>query len=341
MPHPPTRCGWHTARTLGSAEGAALNDSAVLPGHRPAARAATGADSCLVFHALAVLFVGPLGAVARHTHAAPALLVGLDGPVGVAAADAQAPMQRASAWCIAPGWPHRVDGGHGAVAVLYLEPGSQAARAALRLAPGPPAQAQAPHAATGACPLPGADNWCRALRWARQLHSAPRLARLMAGLCEALPPLAPPPPGELPTRRHAAAQVLRALAQVRNLALDPDAASSSAPPPRGLPSPAAAGIALSASRLRHLVSAQAGTPLRRYRLWCRLTQAAMWAARGHSLTDAALAAGFADQAHFTRAFRAMFGLPPSAVLARPALRVWLPEAAAPLTPARPSRTRGR
>ena len=36
--------------------------------------------------------------------------------------------------------------------------------------------------------------------------------------------------------------------------------------------------------------------------------------RGSSLTDAAVEAGFADAAHFTRTFRGHFGIPPSALL---------------------------
>lgn len=327
-----------------------MNVPAVTSGSLPAAapaRGATQGGSCLVFHAQAVLFVGPLGPVGGHTHAAPALLVGLDGPVGLAAAPLAAPMQHAAAWCISPGWAHRVEGGGGRVAVLYLEPGSPAASAALRLASQGMAQGLA--APAGACPLPRADDWRRALCWALRLRSAARHARLMLGLCAALQGLAPAQRPAPRSRRRGDAQVLRALARVQAAShttgppphdSPADRVADTVPPP-GHAGPSGAGMALSASRLRHLVRAQAGTPLRRYRLWCRLNQAAQWAARGHTLTESALAAGFADQAHFTRAFRAMFGLPPSAVLARPALRVWLPGASAPLTPARPSRTRGR
>lgn len=68
---------------------------------------------------------------------------------------------------------------------------------------------------------------------------------------------------------------------------------------------------LSISRFQHLFTAEVGVPFRRYRGWQRLRTAIRDAAAGSSLTQAAHAAGFADQAHFSRAFRATFGAPPS------------------------------
>ncbi|HWK39796.1 MAG TPA: helix-turn-helix domain-containing protein [Hyphomicrobium sp.] len=74
---------------------------------------------------------------------------------------------------------------------------------------------------------------------------------------------------------------------------------------------AAEAAGLSASRFQHLFTREVGVPFRRYRLWHRLRVAIREAARGSSLTNAAHTAGFADQAHFSRAFRATFGAPPS------------------------------
>ncbi|WP_072371341.1 AraC family transcriptional regulator [Hyphomicrobium sp. NDB2Meth4] len=68
---------------------------------------------------------------------------------------------------------------------------------------------------------------------------------------------------------------------------------------------------LSISRFQHLFTAEVGVPFRRYRGWQRLRTAIRDAAAGSSLTQAAHAAGFADQAHFSRAFRTAFGAPPS------------------------------
>jgi AraC-like DNA-binding protein len=74
---------------------------------------------------------------------------------------------------------------------------------------------------------------------------------------------------------------------------------------------AADAAGLSASRFQHLFTREVGVPFRRYRVWHRLRAAIRAAASGSSLTSAAYAAGFADQAHFTREFRRTFGAPPS------------------------------
>ncbi len=80
--------------------------------------------------------------------------------------------------------------------------------------------------------------------------------------------------------------------------------------------PMAAEVAgVSPSRLTHLFTREVGIPFRRYVLWWRMRRAAESLHDGRSLTEAALAAGFADAAHFSRTFKAMFGMPPSALLA--------------------------
>ncbi|MEQ9364255.1 MAG: AraC family transcriptional regulator [Leptospirales bacterium] len=67
---------------------------------------------------------------------------------------------------------------------------------------------------------------------------------------------------------------------------------------------------LSPDRLRHLFKQVTGISFRRYVMWSRIRRAVAAAASGVSLTDAAHQAGFADQAHFSRSFRDMFGLSP-------------------------------
>lgn len=74
---------------------------------------------------------------------------------------------------------------------------------------------------------------------------------------------------------------------------------------------AAAAAGISPTRFQHLFSREVGVPFRRYRQWQRLRMSIRYAAAGASLTDAAYAAGFADQAHFSRVFKATFGAPPS------------------------------
>lgn len=72
----------------------------------------------------------------------------------------------------------------------------------------------------------------------------------------------------------------------------------------------------SPSRLAHRFREATGVPLRRYVLWCRLCTAVEATMRGASLTEAAHLAGFADSAHLSRTFRAMYGVAPSLLFKR-------------------------
>ena len=72
---------------------------------------------------------------------------------------------------------------------------------------------------------------------------------------------------------------------------------------------------LSSSRFLHLFKDVTGVPLRRYRIWNRIGAAARAVARGETLTDAAHGAGFSSSAHFSTAFRDMFGMMPSELFA--------------------------
>ncbi len=79
---------------------------------------------------------------------------------------------------------------------------------------------------------------------------------------------------------------------------------------------------LSASRFRRLFRATTGVTVRRYRIWAAMGAAMRSVATGESLTAAALDAGFSSSAHFSGAFREMFGLEPSRLarqLAKPPL----------------------
>ncbi len=73
-------------------------------------------------------------------------------------------------------------------------------------------------------------------------------------------------------------------------------------------------IALSDSRFSHWFREQTGMPLRSYRKWLRLIVALEAILDGSSAIDAAHAAGFSDQAHFSRTFLAMFGVTPHRLL---------------------------
>ncbi|CAM4274509.1 AraC family transcriptional regulator [Nocardia ninae] len=78
----------------------------------------------------------------------------------------------------------------------------------------------------------------------------------------------------------------------------------------------AADLGISTSRFLHLFSANAGTSLRRYRLWARLLSVAGAVADGIDLTRAAADAGFASASHFSDTFRTLFGLTATEVLAQ-------------------------
>lgn len=73
----------------------------------------------------------------------------------------------------------------------------------------------------------------------------------------------------------------------------------------------AAKCGISESRLRALAREQFGVPLSTWLVWRKLEHAAQALSAGASLAEAALAGGFSDQAHFTRAMRRMFGITPS------------------------------
>lgn len=75
-------------------------------------------------------------------------------------------------------------------------------------------------------------------------------------------------------------------------------------------------VNLSPTRFIHLFKEQMGVPIRRFRQWIRMKTVITYVADGKSLTDAALDAGFTDSAHFSRAFRNMFGITPSSVFNR-------------------------
>lgn len=73
---------------------------------------------------------------------------------------------------------------------------------------------------------------------------------------------------------------------------------------------AAGQCGLSPSRLRSLAQQQLGVPLATWVLWRKMDRAVRALAAGQPLAESALTGGFADQAHFTRTMRRMFGVTP-------------------------------
>ena len=68
---------------------------------------------------------------------------------------------------------------------------------------------------------------------------------------------------------------------------------------------------LSRSRVRTLAREQIGIPLSTWVTWRKLVKSNKALSQGANLTDAALAGHFADQAHFNRTMKRMFGITPT------------------------------
>ncbi|MFN4264858.1 MAG: helix-turn-helix domain-containing protein [Aquabacterium sp.] len=73
----------------------------------------------------------------------------------------------------------------------------------------------------------------------------------------------------------------------------------------------AAQVGLSASRLTEIFKNVTGVPIRRFRLWQRVLATAANLKDCNNLTDAAITAGFADYAQFSRTYRQLAGGAPS------------------------------
>lgn len=89
----------------------------------------------------------------------------------------------------------------------------------------------------------------------------------------------------------------------------------SAPGPETDAATLASRAGLSVSRFQHLFKATTGVTVRRFRIWARIRRAMAMAVAGATITHAALEAGFSSPAHFAAAFREMFGMAPTQLLA--------------------------
>ena len=73
----------------------------------------------------------------------------------------------------------------------------------------------------------------------------------------------------------------------------------------------AADVGLSVPRLSQLFKQVVGMPIRRFRLWYRVFATAAKIGHGYSLTEAALACGFADYPQLCRVFKELTGARPA------------------------------
>ncbi len=226
------------------------------------------------------VFAGPLGRNAMHAHSTAVYLAGLYDTFRLRVGSAGWRTCRAAV--IRAGTPYEFDAGEAPLGVLYLEPskGRAEALASLMLSG---------DEVRGALVGDGDARFLRDL-----FERRPDVAELHASAHDLL----------ARGQHRAYRQMDQRIARIIDVMQDDAAGLASV-------TQVAAAAGLSSSRLQHLFTAEIGVPFRRYRLWQRLRAAIRAAAAGASLTDAAHAAGFADQAHFSRAFRLTFGAPPS------------------------------
>jgi AraC-like DNA-binding protein len=233
-----------------------------------------------------VLYLGPAFGLTPHRNATAVLAVALDGRLEVAAdpADPDGVYRTARSVLIPPNTLHYLRIADGRMAFLYVDPLSRDL----------------------------------VVLNARMQDAAPRAAFDLIGEAAVIEVLAGIADG-----RIADGDGRKTLTELLGIGsrADPDARILSAlrrmrDQPHRTHSMAELGecAGLSASRFLHLFKAQTGVPLRRYRMWNRMGAAVAAFRDGKSLTEAAHAAGFASSAHFSTAFRDMFGMMPSELL---------------------------
>jgi len=233
------------------------------------------------------LFVGPLQRNDLHRHSVPVYLAGLYGSFRLRIDGAEWTTCRCAV--VRAGTGYEFDMGGEPLAVVYLEPDVAGIDA---LAPLVGNAREMDGALVGAR---GETDLLRTLYEDRgSRHRVGPALRELTQFARAR------------ARRHIDARIAQAVRALQN-------AEYAATPVGEL----AASVGLSPSRFQHLFTQEVGVPFRRYRAWHRLRMAIKEVIEGGSYTEAAHAAGFADQAHFSREFRRTFGAPASRGL-RPA-----------------------
>ena len=249
---------------------------------------ATDARARLFDWGARVLYLGPSFALTPHRNATGVLAVALDGVIGVADnPGGRTPHYReARSVLILPNSLHHLRIDSGRMAFLYVDPlGHDLAALRMRMT----------------------DIGSRAAFDLRNERSAIELLGAVADR-RLTSEQARRQVGELlgvASGTRADARILDAVRWMREAPCEPHALAE-----------LCMRAGLSSSRFLHLFKEVTGVPLRRYRIWNRIGAAARAVARGQSLTDAAHAAGFASSAHFSSAFRDMFGMTPTDLFAR-------------------------
>jgi AraC-like DNA-binding protein len=226
------------------------------------------------------VFAGPLDHNAPHAHSTAVYLAGLYGSFRLRIAGSSWKTCRSAV--VRAGVPYEFDIGGDPLGVIYLEPDVAGADALASLVSG--GEAVDGVLIGGSDPSPLREYF----------EQRPGAIDMRGDMREVIGF------GRSRAWRTLDARIARAVAVLQDGAGEEQSATA-----------AAATAGLSPSRFQHLFTEEVGVPFRRYRGWKRLRAAIREAAQGASLTAAAHAAGFADQAHFSRAFRTAFGAPPS------------------------------
>lgn len=236
------------------------------------------------------LYLGPALGLSPHRNAVAVLAIGLDAPFDVAIdpANTSAGYRRCRTVIIPPNTLHHLVGTVGRFAFLYVDARSRDLDRLRSLA--------REHTARAAFDLTVEEEWIACLDGLARGTVTWDAARARLGAV-----LGGEPAPAIDPRVRAALDRLHAEPGTRLSLGD-----------------LAGAVGLSESRFLHVFKAAIGVPLRRYKLWIAMGAAMRAVARGESLTTAAHDAGFSSSAHFSSAFRAMFGLEPSR-LARPGL----------------------
>ena len=247
-------------------------------------------ESLIYFFRQRVLYIGNLPNVERHRPAVATLLVCLQGDCRMRSAEMGIDETRKSALLPAH-FAREMRHGNRPVAMLWLEPGGDDYEALLHLMT---RQAQGYGFAM--------KNESRAIAMLRDIHAnQPSAAACRRQLDALLKPSRPRGPKSRPLDRrirHALETMRRDPSQKHALEI------------------LSREVFLSPTRFTHLFKDEIGAPMRRYRMWLRFRKTLQRVAGGEIMTNAAREAGFTDSAHFSRAFRAMFGMRPSAIMKR-------------------------
>lgn len=234
-----------------------------------------------------------------HQHGAYQLTVSLDGKEHEAGPAMDA-MEPALIHFVGTLEAHAFDGLGGMQLLVWLAPESAVGHALAQRYLGGDSWAALPAAAATALPIAELG------RAERERWSGQKLRPLMDEFFEVLLQSTPRPPTPIHPAVRKAARIIRSL-PVKSIAAGE----------------LADRVGLSESRLLHLLKEHLGLPLRPYLQWLRCIDGIVFMTRGQNATQAAIAAGFTDGAHFNRVMRRLISLSPSVLAEHAEIEVCL------------------